>query len=233
MAFKKLTRLVTSKLLLFQRSESKFVWILVAVFSLIVFNPLLPSQGIGVYVVNLLLSFIVLSGILAASDERQIIHQLAFIGLVLITLDWVRSLAEQEIPGMEVLIYALYGFFISTVTVTIAIGVAKSKKVTVNIICGAVAAYLMIGLSGSFYALLIETINPGAFLSGGESLPREGLANALIYYSMVSLSTIGYGDITPSIPIARSLSLGIGLLGQIYLTVLVAMLVGKFLNDKA
>jgi voltage-gated potassium channel len=48
---------------------------------------------------------------------------------------------------------------------------------------------------------------------------------------MVSLSTIGYGDITPAAPMARSLSLAIGLLGQIYLTVLVAMLVGKFLND--
>lgn len=208
------------------------MWILIAVFALIIFNPLLPPQGIGAYVFNLLLSFIVLSGILAASDERQIIRQLALIGLILIILDWVRSLAAQEMPGMVLMIYALYSCFITTVTIAIIIGVVKSEKVTVNIICGAIAAYLLIGLSGSFLALFLETLAPGAFLAGGAMLPREGLSNALIYYSMVSLSTIGYGDITPNLPVARSLSLAIGLMGQIYLTVLVAMLVGKFLNDK-
>jgi voltage-gated potassium channel len=231
MPFKQLTRSITSQLLSFQRSESKFVWILIAVFSLIIFNPFIPAEGIGVYFFNLLLSFIVLSGILAASDERQIIKQLAFIGLFLIILDWIRSLASQEIPGMSLLIYALYGIFILTVTISIIIGVVRSPKVTANIICGAVAAYLLIGLSGGFIALCIETFKPGAFLSGGEVLPRQGLFGALLYYSMVSLSTIGYGDITPKLPIARSISLAIGLIGQIYLTVLVAMLVGKFLKD--
>jgi hypothetical protein len=89
----------------------------------------------------------------------------------------------------------------------------------------------MMGLSGAFLALFVETLIPGSFLLSGEILAREGLANTLIYYSLVSLSTIGYGDITPNVPIARSLSLAIGLTGQIYLTVLVAMLVGKFLKD--
>jgi hypothetical protein len=231
MPFKQLSRFITAKLLLFQRSESKFIWVLIAVFSLILFNPFIPNQGIGVYIFNLLLSFIILSGIVAASDEHQIIRQLIFIGLSLIILDWVRLFATREIPGMVLLVYALYTLFMVTVTIAIIIGVVQSKKVTVNIICGAVAAYLMIGLSGSFIALFIETFQPGAFLLGGEILPREGLSDTLLYYSMVSLSTIGYGDITPNLPIARSVSLAIGLLGQVYLTVLVAILVGKFLKD--
>jgi hypothetical protein len=230
MPFKKLSRFIAAKLLLFQRSESKYVWILIAVFSLIILNPLLPDQGIQSYLFNVLLFFMILSGIFAASEEHQIIRQVIFIGVVLIFLDFIQTLAEREIPGMELLIYSLYGLFIITVTIAIVIGVSKSKKVTGNIICGAIAAYLMIGLSGAFLALIIETLQPGSFLLGGEVLPHEGLANTLIYYSMVSLSTIGYGDITPNLPIARSVSLAIGLIGQIYLTVLVAMLVGKFLN---
>jgi hypothetical protein len=231
MPVKKLTRSVALKLLGFQRSESKFIWILLAIFSLILLNPLIPNQGIGVYIFNLLLSFIILSGILAASDERQIIKQLVLIGIVLIILDWIRSLAVREIPGMALVIYVLYIIFMVTVTIAIVIGVIQSQKVTINIICGAIAAYLLIGLSGSFIALFIETFHPGAFLSGGEILPRQGLSDTLLYYSMVSLSTIGYGDITPNLPIARSVSLAIGLLGQIYLTVLVAILVGKYLKN--
>ncbi|NET37796.1 MAG: two pore domain potassium channel family protein [Cyanothece sp. SIO1E1] len=111
------------------------------------------------------------------------------------------------------------------------IEVAKSKRVTGNIICGAIAAYLLIGVSASLLATLIETVHPGAFLRGGELLSRDGVFDNLLYYSLVTLTTIGYGDITPNVAIAQSLSIALGLIGQIYLTVLVAMLVGKFLKD--
>jgi voltage-gated potassium channel len=229
--FKSLVRGFASTLLALQRSESKFVWVLIAVFVLVVVNPLLPEQAAGKYIFNLLLSFIILTGILAASDERQIIRQLTFMGLALMSLDWVITLAARQLPGMEFTVYTLYLLFVIAVTVAILLGVVRSQIVNYNIICGAVAAYLMIGLSGGFIALLIETQLPGSFLIEGELLPRQGLANSLIYFSMVSLSTIGYGDITPAAPIARSASLAVGLIGQIYLTVLVAILISKFFKD--
>lgn len=231
MFLRSLIRFIASKLLAFQHSESKFVWILVAVFLLVLFNPLMPNQGWGSYIFHLLLLFVVLSGILAASSERQIIRQITFLGIFVITLDWFQSLAQQQFPRLVLFIYALYALFVGLITVAIILEIVKSKRVTANIICGAVAGYLLIGVSGGFIGLVIESLNPGAFLSGGEVLSREGLADELIYYSMVSLSTIGYGDIIPTTPAARSLSLGVGLIGQIYLTVLVAMLIGKFLKE--
>lgn len=232
MPFRKIGHSVASKLLTLQRSESKFVWVLVAVFLLVVVNPLLPDREVGKYIFNLLLSFIILTGILAASDERQIIRQITIVGLILLGLDWVSTLAARQIPAMEFTVYFLYLLFVSAVTIAIMLGVIRSQIVNLNIICGAVAAYLMIGLSGGFIAVLIETQLPGSFLLNGELMPEQGLANALIYFSMVSISTIGYGDITPAAPIARSAALAVGLVGQIYLTVLVAILIGKFLNEK-
>ncbi len=65
---------------------------------------------------------------------------------------------------------------------------------------------------------------------GGEMINPGHAWNSLMYYSLVTLATIGYGDITPKHEVAKSISVGLGLLGQIYLTVLVAMLVGKFLK---
>lgn len=224
-------RLLATKLLSFQQSNTKFVWILIAVFSLIAFNPLLPTQGLGSYLFKILLSFVVLSGIFAASSERQIIRQLTLVGLFILILDWLRSLAQDNNVALALLVYALYSIFTATVTVAITINIVKTKRATANIICGAIAAYLLIGLTGGFVALFVETLSPGAFLSEGNILPRDGLSGVLLYYSLVSLSTIGYGDITPNVPIARSVSLVVGLLGQIYLTVVVAMLVGKFLKD--
>ncbi len=232
MPFSKISHSIASKLLTLQRSESKFVWVLIAVFLLIIVNPLLPDREVGKYIFNLLLSFIILTGILAASDERQIIRQLTIVGLILLGLDWVGTLAARQIPAMEFTVYFLYLLFVTAVTIAIMLGVIRSQIVNLNIICGAVAAYLMIGLSGGFIAVLIETQLPGSFLLNGEPMPARGLVNSLIYFSMVSLSTIGYGDITPEAPIARSVALAIGLIGQIYLTVLVAILIGKFLREK-
>lgn len=231
MPLKAAIRYCASKLLAFQQSESKFVWILGAVSLLILLNPVVPNQGWGTLVFHVLMFFVVLSGILAASDERQIIRQITALGLFVLVLDWIQSLAQDHRPHLAMLVYALYAVFVGFITVAIILEVVKSPRVTANIICGAVAGYLLIGLSGMFVALLIEGLHPGAFVSNGEMLSRDGLGDALLYYSMVSLSTIGYGDITPAAPMARSLALALGLLGQIYLTVLVAMLVGKFLKD--
>jgi hypothetical protein len=62
-------------------------------FLLIILNPLLPNQGWGRYIFNLLL-FIIASGILAASDERQIIRQITVIGGFVVALDWITTLAR-------------------------------------------------------------------------------------------------------------------------------------------
>lgn len=231
MALQALVRTIGAKLLAFQHSDTKFVWILLALSLLIILNPLLPSVGFGQYVVTLLFSFIVLSGILAASDERQVIRQLMVIGLITLVLDWIESFATENYVGLSVIIGALYALFLAIVTIITVIEVTKSKRVTGNIICGAIAAYLLIGLTAAILAGLMETIHPGSFLRGGEQLAPERVFDDLLYYSMVTLSTIGYGDITPNVAIAQSLSIALGLLGQIYLTVLVAMLVGKFLQD--
>ena len=222
---------LAAKLRQFQRSDTKFIWILGAVFASIILHPFLPSEGWSSFIVQVLQSFVILSGIVVASNERQVLRQVTVIGLFIISLGWISSLAQQQFPSLVLLVYALYAGFIGFMTIAIILVIIKTPKVTGNIICGAVTGYLLIGLSGAFLALLVETLNPGAFLMSGELLPRAGLANHLIYYSMVSLSTIGYGDITPATPVARSLSLAIGLIGQIYLTVLVATLVGKFLKD--
>ena len=231
MASKRLIRIIGAKLLAFQHSDTKFVWILTTLSLLIILNPLLPDQGMGDYVVKILFTFIVLSGILAASDEHQVIRQLIAIGLITLVLDWIRSFIPQDQTALLVVVTAFYSLFFGIVTVATVIEVTKSKQVTSNTICGAIAAYLLIGLTASLFATLIETVHPGSFLRGGEVLDPDSRFGDLLYYSLVTLSTIGYGDITPHAPAAQSLSVTLGLSGQMYLTVLIAVLVGKFLKD--
>jgi len=55
--------------------------------------------------------------------------------------------------------------------------------------------------------------------------------NDLIYYSFVTLTTVGYGDITPANSLTKSLTILEAIIGQLYLTVLVALLVGKYVSE--
>ena len=222
---------IGAKLLIVQQSDTKFVWMLVVVSLLILLNPFLPYLGLGNYLLNILFTFIVLSSLLAARNERQVFRQLILIGLVTLVLDWIQSFASQAISGLGVVVLVLYILFFGIVTLTTIWEVARSQTVTGNIICGAIAAYLLIGLTGALLATLLESVIPGTFLAGGEVIAREARFDTLLYYSLVTLSTIGYGDIAPNAPVAQSLAVGLGILGQIYLTVLVAMLVGKYLQD--
>ena len=92
-------------------------------------------------------------------------------------------------------------------------------------ILAALDAYVLTGfLFGAAY-LMVDRLWPGSF--GGNSPPVLDRGHAM-YFSFVTLATLGYGDLTPASPPARGLAILEGIGGQMYLTVLVARLVGQF-----
>jgi hypothetical protein len=102
-------------------------------------------------------------------------------------------------------------------------------RIDVNRLVGAVCVYLLIGVVWAFVYLLLQAIVPGSFaLPEAIGNPQE-LAR-LIYYSFVTLTTLGYGDISPTLPVARTLAYMEAAFGQLYLTILVAALVGMLLS---
>jgi hypothetical protein len=97
-------------------------------------------------------------------------------------------------------------------------------QVTYHRIIGAVLLYLTIGLVFVGLFTLVGLISPGSF-SGIRIEDAPGLASELIYFSFVTLTSIGYGDIVPVHPVARSLSNVEGIIGQLYPATLLARLV--------
>jgi len=81
----------------------------------------------------------------------------------------------------------------------------------------------------SILMLILDLLIPGSF-SLGEPVAES--ASEFIYFGFVTLSTLGYGDITPSTPMARSMSIFTSLLGQLYLVIIMALIIGKFLSAK-
>ena len=97
--------------------------------------------------------------------------------------------------------------------------------IDVNRLVGAACIYLLSGAMWGIVYFLLSVISPGSFVGiTGETWSEQ--LNEFTYHSFVTLTTLGYGDITPAAPVARTLNYLEAVLGQLYLTVLVASLVG-------
>ena len=108
---------------------------------------------------------------------------------------------------------------------------AYSKTVTRIVILESVNGYLMIGMFYSVIVALVMLLNPHAFhfkdpIQGDENLLTN--FNEYLYYGFNAFATVTYGDVFPISPVAKSLSMAMGITSQLYVAVIIAMLVGKY-----
>ena len=114
------------------------------------------------------------------------------------------------------------------VVIKLIIQIAGYKQVNIEVITEAVSGYLLMGLMFSFLVAITMVAEPGAY----SFYRQESIIFADIhYYTFVTLSTLGYGDLLPLLPVSKSLALLITISGQLYLAIIVATLVGKFLSQ--
>jgi voltage-gated potassium channel Kch len=106
--------------------------------------------------------------------------------------------------------------------------VAGASNVSSATLICAVNSYLLIGLSLAMLFILLNLLAPNSFNLAG----NEDRFSTFVYYSFVTLTTLGYGDILPLTPVARSLATFTALFGQLYLVIIMAFLIGKYLNAK-
>ena len=188
--------------------------------------PVIPEKEH--YLTRILLCIVVGSGLYAADFSKTAFRILSGLG-ALVILVTLLNLILPEINNLIVLAFLLNTGFFVVVTIALISHVAGAKKVYASTILCAVNSYLLLGLTMSILMLILDLLIPGSF-SLGE--PVAGSASEFIYFGFVTLSTLGYGDITPSTPMARSMSIFTSLLGQLYLVIIMALIIGKFLSAK-
>jgi voltage-gated potassium channel len=109
----------------------------------------------------------------------------------------------------------------------------RSPQVTLDIMLAAVTAFLLIALSfAALYGLVFHLDSQSFRLP--EWIERgsvEAVRTEMVYFSLVTLATLGYGDILPSSPFTQMLAVVEAVIGQFFMTVLVAWLVGMFISD--
>jgi hypothetical protein len=119
--------------------------------------------------------------------------------------------------------------FLVFTTVIILSDVLSGEEVTADNLYGGICVYLLIGFTWTILYWMTEILYPGSFLIGGSLSSKNNLsAQSLIYYSYVTLTTLGYGDNTPNSPYARSLSILGAIFGVLYVAVFISRLIGLY-----
>jgi voltage-gated potassium channel len=147
------------------------------------------------------------------------------VGLTAIVLLISASGFFLESLGLVIAHYALLLiFFVAATWVTLK-QVLFPGDVTGNTIVGAICVYLLLGMIWALLYALLEALMPGSFRGLTDTGTNQVFMD-LLYFSFVSLTTMGFGDITPTLPFARYLTFMEGIVGQLYLAIMVSSLVG-------
>ena len=201
-------------------AKDRFLFVLIALLSFLILSPLLKGFiGLST-LLDIFLTIVFISSIYAVSQKK---HHLII--AVLLVLPLLLSIgAKYFIESTALSIVGTFSgiLFFGFMVVTILSFVLQQAKVTLNVIYAAVVVYLSLAMMWGMIFILMEILQPGSITVGQTG---EGTFH-LFYFSFVTITTLGYGDITPTTDIARSLALLEAVIGQIYLVVLVARLMG-------
>lgn len=207
-------------------SKYRYPTMLIALIGIWFISPLSYFLGIDKYLSLFFITLLVFASLYAAESHHKFYLPIITLGAILAVLIWLRFGLNYN-ASIE-LSHAVVGLIFFTLVAFIMIQdiLSNKHKVDFSLIMGAVCVYLFIAITFEFLFELIYFFDPMSF----DGLTEESLKDGpFFYFSIVTLTTLGYGDITPATRIARSFVSLEAVVGQIYLTVLVARLVGMMI----
>jgi len=208
--------------------RDNFFWLLIALvllmFSDAVVSQLESEQGKLLVNISLLLTIFIAVWALD-TNRRGGVMRFAKIGLTIVVACFMiaDSLVDHRLVALGQLLGCFFFLLLSLYLVWNQ--VLFTGHVDTNKIVGAICIYMLLGLVWAFGYQVSENVFPGSF-SGLDEDSWQGNLDQFIYYSMVTLTTVGYGDITPEQPVARFLAYMEGITSIFYTTILVASLIG-------
>jgi len=210
-------------------SSAPFFILLILILVMLILPPFLDDWVSTRILLDLFLTAILFALIFAIRSNRSQVIIGVILALPLILSTWASYFILITSFGFVTPIFA--ALFFGYAAVNILRRILKNKEITRETIFAAIVAYLLIGLMWAFLYMLVEKLIPGSF-----SFPDKDLRTTTMhfeYFSFVTITTLGYGDISPLTNKASALAMLEALVGQIYLVVLVAWLVGMHVSSRS
>jgi hypothetical protein len=182
---------------------------------------------------TVLMSAILLTGVIAASGSRRVLAVSLAAGGLAVAANWAAELSGTG--PLRVVSLALSALFMLYVVAQVFRQVRRRSRVDFDTLIGGICIYLLLVILFSQLHTLVDVLSPGAYLSGGaplvqwtEATNHDDIVAGFIYFSLTTITTLGYGDILPEITSARMLAGAEAILGQLYLALFIGRLVGLY-----
>jgi hypothetical protein len=206
-------------------TRANFVFMLIGLMLMWLIAPLisLVSTTVGNIVLYLVIGAALCLGAWSLSRERRFFLVAACITIGAIACSIIsyltgNVLARLMLIGLEIVFWLMCAWFVAR-------HVLAQGPVDINRIAGAICIYIIAGIIWAYLYMLLNYLAPGSF-NGLGNIPFEKQLAELLYYSFVTLTTLGYGDMSPAHPLARMLAQIQAVFGQFYIAILIATLVG-------
>jgi voltage-gated potassium channel Kch len=221
--------------------DSEFGRFTVLVCALSIFMVALPfisETGFGMVIFRTGTILLLSSAVYSVSERRWQLILAIVLALPAVAVQIAPTLLGE--PGSLMLRFGMSALFFVYIAVLISNYLLKQSRVSADMILGAINVYLLLAIGFMFLHAFVEVVKPGAYLYQGESLsivlkgdPEIDALAFLLYFSVVTLTTLGYGDITPAVPAARMLCSFEAVIGQLFVAVFIARLVSLHISSRS
>ncbi len=213
------------------KQQDNFVYLLVGLLITLIAAPIAEQQHghVGAVLNELALSGTLAVGLWSLRAERRrflLAGGLAAVGIILTVTAIFVPVQVLKVTSILVILS-----FLGISTIITARQVLFVAPVDGNKIVGAVCIYLLLGLIWAIIFYLLHALTPGSF-NGVNAAPLSAQLSEFVCFSFVTLTTLGYGDVSPAQPAARTLAYMEAVFGQFYIAILVASLVGVYVSGR-
>ncbi len=209
-------------------------FILSVVLLLAVLSYPLASNVLGAMVLQVAITAMLFGAVYAVTGSRTLFRVMAILLVPTLAINWFADPSFD--PWLtSISLFATISMFTITLVAIIA-HIVTADKVTTDVIFGSIAAYVLFGVVLALCYHAVHVLEPGSAISTlSERMSNEtwhAQFSEHLYFSYVTLTSVGYGDITPVGPAARNLAIFQGIFGQLYVAILIARLVSIHISQK-
>ena len=209
--------------------EDNFTYLTIALILLLLVSAVLEqfANRAGQHYISASLIVVLAVGVWSFRAEKQTLKIGMGLVIAVLVVSVLSSLFDKA--GLHMVHLLILLVYLISTTWLAAKQVLFSGRIDGNTIVGSICIFLLMGLVWAMLYLLILAIDPTSFNGVVEADWYDNFSQ-LVYYSFVTLTTVGYGEITPALPVARFFAYVEAITGQFYMAILVASLVGVRLS---
>lgn len=205
--------------------KSLLSFLILLILLIFVIYPLSDESLLMKIIYNIILTLILISSTLSIDVRRELKWMLILFAFIVFFSNILSIYVDYD--PLTIIHLIIRTLFLYLVAYFILKKILFSSEITVYSIAGSITVYLLLGVIWALNYTIIYKISESSFIFTQEKVTENTVVWSFLYYSFTTLTTLGYGDILPNGPIARSFAMLEGLIGQLYPVILIDRLVSS------